>query len=388
MSESPKKGASPTDGVIARRLAIEALERVEVDGAYANLLVPKLLEESKLDERDRALVTQMIYGATRMKRSLDYLADRFIDRDDVDSRARAALRIGTYQLAYMRTPSHAAVDATVAATPKRARGFVNAVLRKVAKAGSADETQWPTDSIRLSYPDWLVKRLETDLGDRAHPVLAAMNEAATTHTRDDGYRQDVSSQAVASLVDVGAGALVYDLCAAPGGKATYIAGANEASTVIGSDLHEHRAGLVQTAALDTATTVHAVIADATKAPYRPQSADAVLIDAPCSGLGSLRRRADARWRIKPADIDNLAGLQFDLVAEAAQLVKPGGQVVFSICTLTKAESIAVDDRIAAELPQLEPQPLDGPWEQHGRGGRLLPDTFEGDGMAAFRYLAN
>ena len=154
MSETPEP--SKTNGVIARRLAIEALERIEVDGAYANLLAPRLLEKSDLDERDRAFVTQIVYGATRMKRSLDYLVDRFIDRDDVDSRARAALRVGAYQLAYLRTPSHAAVDATVAATPKRARGFVNAVLRKVAKAGSAEETSWPNDGLRLSYPDWLV----------------------------------------------------------------------------------------------------------------------------------------------------------------------------------------------------------------------------------------
>lgn len=379
--------SSPTNGVIARRLAIEALERIEVDGAYANLVSPKLLEESKLDERDRALVTQMIYGATRMKRSLDYLADRYIDRDDVDSRARAALRIGTYQLAYMRTPAHAAVDATVAAAPKRARGFINAVLRKVAKAGSAEETEWPTEAIRLSYPDWLVKRLEADLGDRAHPVMAEMNEAAITHTRDDGYRQDVASQEVASLVQVDPGGVVFDMCAAPGGKATFIAGANESSIVIGADLHVHRAGLVKEAAADTGTAVHALVADATNPPFRPHSADAVLIDAPCSGLGSLRRRADARWRIKPTDIDKLAGLQFDLVSQAAQLVKPGGQVVFSVCTLTNAESLAVDERIAAELPQLEPQPLTEPWESHGRGGRLLPDTFEGDGMAAFSYRA-
>ena len=246
---------SGTDGVVARRIAIEALERVEVDGAYANLLAPKLLEASELDERDRAFVTQMIYGATRMKRSLDYLVDRFIDRGDVDSRARAALRIGAYQLAYLRTPSHAAVDATVAASPKRVRGFVNAVLRKVAKAGSAEETEWPTDGIRLSYPDWLVKRLEADLGDRALPVLAAMNEAATTHVRADGYRQDLASQEVSSLVKVDPGSLVLDLCAAPGGKATYIAGANEGSVVIGSDLHAHRAGLVATAAVDTSTAV-------------------------------------------------------------------------------------------------------------------------------------
>ncbi len=378
---------SATDGVIARRLAIEALERVEVDGAYANLLAPKLLEESDLDERDRAFVTQMIYGATRMKRSLDYLCDRFIDRDDVDSRARAALRIGAYQLAYLRTPSHAAVDATVAATPKRARGFVNAVLRKVAKAGSAEETAWPTDAIRLSYPDWMVKRVLEDLGERSIGALEAMNEPATTHTRADGYRQDLASQQVASLVSVEPGAVVLDLCAAPGGKATYIANANEGAVVIGSDLHPHRAGLVQTAAEETGATVSALVADATNAPYRPRSADAVLIDAPCSGLGSLRRRPDARWRIKPDDITTLATLQFDLVAQARELVKPGGQVVFSVCTLTAAESTAIDERIAKELPQLEAQALPDPWESHGRGGRLLPDTFEGDGMAAFSYRA-
>ena len=375
---------SSNAGVAARRLAIEALERIEVDGAYANLLAPKLLAESDLDERDRAFATQLIYGATRMMRALDYLVDRFIDRDDVDSRARAALRIGAYQLAYLRTPSHAAVDSTVAATPKRARGFVNAVLRKVAKAGSAEETDWPTDAIRLSYPDWLVKRLEVDLGDRAHSVLAAMNEAAITHVRDDGYRQDLASQEVSSLIRVDGG-LVLDLCAAPGGKATFIAGANEGATVIGSDLHEHRAGLVQTAAVDTQTAVHALVADATNPPYRLAAAQAVLIDAPCSGLGSLRRRADARWRIKPSDIDNLANLQFDLIKAASELVEPGGQVLYSVCTLTTSESLAVDDRVAAELPQLVPEQLSEPWEPFGRGGRLLPDTFAGDGMAAFSY---
>ncbi len=383
MSETPEP--SKTNGVIARRLAIEALERIEVDGAYANLLAPRLLEESDLDERDRAFVTQIVYGATRMKRSLDYLVDRFIDRDDVDSRARAALRVGAYQLAYLRTPSHAAVDATVAATPKRARGFVNAVLRKVAKAGSAEETSWPNDGLRLSYPDWLVTRLDAELGERSHAVLAAMNEAATTHVRSDGYRQDLASQEVASLIEAPPGSVIYDLCAAPGGKATFISGANAGTVVIGSDLHEHRAGLVRTAADDTKTDVHALVADATRSPYRSASAKAVLIDAPCSGLGSLRRRPDARWRIKPTDIETLASLQFELISEAARLAVPGGLVVFSVCTLTAAESTAIDERVAAELPQLEPQPLPEPWEPYGRGGRLLPDTFEGDGMAAFNY---
>ena len=368
------------DGVAARRLAIEVLERVEKDGAYANLLLPKLLEESDLDARDRGFVTELTYGTTRMKRAVDFAADRFIDRDDVDSRARAALRVGAYQLLFMRVPAHAAVDATVAATPKRARGFVNAVLRKVSSAG---DPQWPTDGHRLSYPNWIVDRLQDDLGDRALAVLEAMNQPAVTHTRDDGYRQDLASQAVAALVEPKG--LILDLCAAPGGKATYIAGNGTEGHVVGSDLHPHRASLVSQAADDTGTTLSSVVADATHAPYRERCADAVLIDAPCSGLGSLRRRPDARWRITPADVDNLAGLQFALVEAASRLVKPGGQVVFSVCTLTAAESTAVDDRIAAELPKLEPQPLDGPWETHGRGGRLLPDTFEGDGMAAFVY---
>lgn len=370
----------PEDGVAARRLAIEVLERVEVDGAYANLLLPKLLEESPLDTRDRGFVTELTYGSTRMKRALDFAADRFIDRDDVDSRVRAAVRVGAYQLLFMRVPAHAAVDATVGATPKRGRGFVNAVLRKIAKGG---EPEWPTVGHRLSYPNWIVERLTEDLGDRAVAVLEAMNEAATTHTRPDGYRQDSASQAVAALVDPDG--LTLDLCAAPGGKATYVAGDSEKGHVVASDLHVHRAGLVATAAKETGNDLSSVVADATNPPYRESCADAVLVDAPCSGLGSLRRRPDARWRITPADVDNLAELQFDLVESASRLVKPGGQVVFSVCTLTAAESTAVDDRIAAELPQLVPEPLNDLWEPHGRGGRLLPDTFDGDGMAAFVY---
>lgn len=375
----PPVGAS-SDGIAVRRLAIEVLERVERDGAYANLLLPKLLAESDLDARDRGFVTELSYGSTRMKRALDFAADRFIDRDEVDSRVRAALRVGVYQLLFMRVPAHAAVDATVAATPKRGRGFVNAVLRKVSSGGAP---MWPTDGHRLSYPNWIVERLQTDLGERSTAVLEAMNQPAITYTREDGYRQDPASQAVAALVKPEG--LVLDLCAAPGGKATFVARAIETGHLVASDLHQHRAGLVATAAEQTGVGLSTVVADATNAPYRAACADAILIDAPCSGLGSLRRRPDARWRIKPSDVDNLAGLQFALVESAAQLVKPGGQIVFSVCTLTAAESTAVDERIAAELQHLAPRALAGPWEQHGRGGRLLPDEFEGDGMAAFVY---
>lgn len=372
-------------GADARRLAIDALVRIDEGGAYANLLLPNLLEESALEQRDRGFVTELVYGSTRMRRALDFVVDRFIVRDDIEPRVRAALRLGAYQLVFLRTPAHAAVDATVAATPKRARGFVNAILRKVAAAG---DVAWPNDAIRLSYPTWMVDRLTEDLGARAIPVLEAMNSAATVHTRDDGYRQDPASQAVAQLVDGGEGNLVLDMCAAPGGKATHIA--SRGAWVVGADLHEHRAGLIVDASTLTGAAVEAVVADGLHAPFHPRTFDAVLIDAPCSGLGSLRRRADARWRMEPESVDALADLQFALLASAAELVKPHGQVVFSTCTLTNAESVDVDERVAMELPQLAAAPLDEwagevAWEPHGRGGRLLPDTFAGDGMSAFVY---
>ena len=111
---------SDESGVATRRLAIEAIERILVSGAYANLLVPSLLADSGLETRDRGFVTELVYGTTRMRRAVDFLVDRFIDRPDVEPRVRAALQVGAYQLAFLETPPHAAVDATVAATPKRA----------------------------------------------------------------------------------------------------------------------------------------------------------------------------------------------------------------------------------------------------------------------------
>ena len=366
-------------GVESRRLAIAALVRIDAEAAYANLVLPHLLERSSLDQRDRGFVTELVYGATRMRRAVDYLADRFVERGDVDASTRAALRIGAYQLHFLGTPPHAAVDATVAAAPKRARGFVNAILRRVADS----TVTWPSDAIRLSYPDWIVSRLQDDLGERAVAVLETMNEPAEVHVRSDGYRQDLSSQQVVELV--GPARRVLDVCAGPGGKATAIA--HQADFVVGTDPHTHRARLVRAAAEATGTDVHVVVADGTRPPFAGAGLDAVLVDAPCSGLGSLRRRPDARWRIAADDVDRLADLQFRLVEQSARLIRPGGRLVFSVCTLTDAESTRVDAEVARRLPQLAPVPevFSEPWEPHGRGGRLLPDAFAGDGMAAFVY---
>ncbi len=379
---NPADAAGRTAGAAARRVALGVLARIEDDRAYANLVLGPELDRSGLELRDRALVTDLVYGTVRRRRSLDHLVDRFLTSPPPPA-ARRALRIGAYQLALRDDiPDHAAVSATVEATPKRFRGLVNAVLRKVATA----PVSYPDTATELSYPDWILELLTRDHGAvRARAVLAAMNEPAPVMTRADGYVQDRASQWVVDAVDAGPGELVADLCAAPGGKATGLAAAG--ATVVASDLRAGRVSLIADNATRLgASGVLALVADATAPPLRPASCDRVLLDAPCSGLGVLRRRADARWRLDPGAVGRLAALQRDLVVAASDLVRPGGVLVLSVCTLDRDETIGVDDHLAAIRPGLEPIPPPGePWEPWGRGAILMPDRCDADGMALFRY---
>jgi 16S rRNA (cytosine967-C5)-methyltransferase len=225
-----------------------------------------------------------------------------------------------------------------------------------------------------------------------------MNEPAAMSIRPDGYVQDLASQQVAAIVDARAGDLIADLCAAPGGKATYLAygpggpGAVTASPgrvasgsvlVVAADIDPARAGMIASNAdrLGLAN-VATIAADSCQPPLRPGVVDRVLIDAPCSGLGVLRRRPDARWRVTPEDIPRLAALQRRLLAAGIQLVKPGGLLVYSVCTLTLAETAGIDRWLAAAFPSAQPlmAPLGEGWEWIGRGARLLPQAAGTDGM--------
>jgi 16S rRNA (cytosine967-C5)-methyltransferase len=370
------------DGVAARRTALEALARIEDDGAYANLALPAVLERATLDERDRGFVTDLVYGSVRMRRACDFLVDRFLSSDPPPA-ARRVLRLGAYQLAFRDDlPDYAVVSATVAAAPKRFRGLANAVLRRVASA----PVEFPDDATRLSYPDWIVERLVTDLGaDDALGALEAMDRPPVVHRRADGYVQDLASQWVAELAGATPGDRVADLCAAPGGKATAMAQAG--ATVVAADLRPARVGLVASNAASLGTAdVLPVVADARRPPLRPRSFDVVLLDAPCSGLGVLRRRPDARWRVDPDAPERLGALAVELVDAAVELVRPGGLLAFSVCTLTAAESLAVDDHLARARPELEPlDPPPSPWRPWGRGALLLPQAADTDGMCLFRY---
>ena len=379
-TSSPRTRRSAPADVLstARRTALEVLVRVDADGAYADVALPAALSESSLDRRDRAMVTELVYGVTRRRRALDWALDAFLVTPPPPP-ARAALRMGAYQLLEMGTPPHAAVSATVSVVPRRFQGLVNAVLRRVADVGPP---QWPDEPTRLSYPDWIFDTLTTDLGlDAAVDAMQAMNGPATTHRRFDGYVQDVSSQLVVNSIDTADGDLVADLCAAPGGKATALAGSG--AVVAAVDMHPGRVRLIlQNRARLGAASMNVLIGDGRRPPLRSDSFDVVLVDAPCSGLGALRRRPDARWRIEQASVERLAALQGELLAAGVDLLRPGGVLVYSVCTLTAAETLAVAARASLDNRlEILPPPA-APWQGHGTGAMLLPGA-DFDGMALF-----
>lgn len=360
-------------------MAHQALLRID-DGARANDVVAEALGASRLAERDRAFVTELVYGTTRMRRACHFLVERFVVRP-LDPPTLVALHLGAYQLHFLHTPAHAAVSATVEVAPRRSRGLVNAVLRRVAGAPVA----WPDEATRLSYPDWIVERLVADLGAvDASAALEHMNLPPSTAIRDDGYPQGVASQWVVDAVGARPGERVADLCAAPGGKASGLA--RSGAAVYASDVDPARtttaARLVR--ALEAPSVVLAV-ADGRRPPWRPASLARVLVDAPCSGLGVLHRRPDARWRRRPEDVPRLVELQRQLLDAAVMLLAPGATLVYSVCTLSAEETLGIDGWLASAHPRLAALPPPGPpWRPHGRGALLLPQAAGTDGMALLR----
>ena len=419
----------------SREVALAALVRVE-DGAYSNLVLPTLLRDSGLDERDRAFATDLVYGTIRQQRALDQLLERVTDRplDALDPPTRAAVRLGAYQL-LADVPAHAAVGETVTAAPRRARPYVNAVLRALARLGPP--WPWPEGDdtaalgVRLSYPDWIVNELVTTYGwADAHATLAIGNEPPAVAIRVDTRRadrdeiagelraaeaevspgaladgallvrgigdpaavpavadgratpQDEASQAVVEVLDPQPGDTVMDVAAAPGGKATAIGERIAEGRVVACDVQPTRIRRV-TAARDRLRLDHmfAVVADGRNLPLRDGSGDRVLVDAPCTGLGVLRRRAELRWRIRAEEVPRLVELQRALLRAAARAVRPDGVVVYSVCTLTEAETTGVDAWAEHALPELVADPAPGsPWRRRGRGALLLPHDVGTDGM--------
>ncbi|HEV3451921.1 MAG TPA: transcription antitermination factor NusB [Acidimicrobiia bacterium] len=412
----------------ARAVARDVLVRVD-GGAYSNLVLPAALRRTDLDARDRAFATDLVYGTLRARRRVDAVLAPHTRRplDDVDPPVRALLRLGAYQLLSGVAP-HAAVGETVAAAPGRARGYVNAVLRAVAAAPPPAPASFAE---ALSYPDWIVARLTADLGEPdARAALAAQNEAPLVWLRPNRARtdpddlaaelaaggatvtrgglvpdavavrgagdpaalpavregratpQDQASQTVVAMVEAQPGDRVLDVAAAPGGKATGLGERVGAGVVVAVDRHPGRLGQVGPAARRLGLpAVRPVLADGRALPVAPATIDRALVDAPCSGLGVLRRRPEARWRTE-APAAALTELQAALVLAAAAAVRPGGRLVYSVCTLTAAETVGVAARVLDALGGAVRvvEPPGPPWRPAGPGALLLPQDADTDGM--------
>ena len=372
----------------ARGVALKSLIEVD-DGGRANVVVPRLLSDSRLSDRDRNLVTELVYGTSRMQRACDWVSKRYV-RGTIDHQVRAAIRMGVYQLIWTRIPAHAAVAATVEEVEGPGRSVVNAVLRRCAEALDKEAVVWPDPATELSYPDWIVAKLGRDLGpEAALRALETMNLPASATVREDGYVQDRASQMVASHVaglvtsrGSGQGPFrLLDMCAAPGGKATALAAAG-IDLVVAADISAPRAKVIaRNAARLGAAGVAVAVADGAAPPWPEAAFDGVLLDAPCSGLGVLRRRPDARWRIKPADVARLAALQKQLLSAALPLVRRGGVLAYSVCTLTLEETGGIDRWLMATAKDFDPiPPPASPWAAAGRGALLLPQSEGTDGM--------
>jgi len=366
-----------------RRVALTLLRRIEDEGAFANLVVPSTLDRSDLSRSNRAMVTDLVYGTTRLRRACDALVDRHISSPP-DAATRRILRLGAYQWGWGGVPAHAAVHETVSLAPRRVRGFVNAILRRTVEGPPPSELKWPSLASQLSVPDWIYDLYVDEVGaEAAVASLARMNVPPAPVVRDDGYVQDRASTWVAAAVGAQPGELILDLCAAPGGKATALAAAG--ATVVAADLRTQRAGLIAENAQRlgfSSDQLSVIAADGTLPPFAESQFDAVLLDAPCSGLGALRRRPDSRWRVEPRDVDVLSSLQQALIDSATTLVKPGGRFVYSVCTINASESI---DHGMPSGWEVDDAPPEGQWQRFGHGWRVLPHDADTDGMVLMRY---
>ncbi len=361
-----------------RRISLKVLLRIE-QGAFANLVLRSILQSTKSNPKQAGLITELVYGTTRMRRSCDYVIDLFVTKLPIENLARVALRLGVYQILFTDIPPHAAVSETVEVVPKRLKGLVNAVLRKVSLSGPI---LWPSEAVALSYPDWIINKTIKDLGKQdALAALEYMNKPAKATIRFDGYAQDKSSQLVSEILPNLEGDIL-DLCAAPGGKTTYLATKFPSKNLVATDLHFHRVKLIQSniSSLDL-TNIYTLVCDSTNSPFASGSFSNVLIDAPCSGFGVLGKRADARWRIEEKDIDDLVDLQKNLLIEAIRLTKPGGNIIYSVCTFSREETIEIDRWLEQFYPNLFAKfPVGSPWKKLGRGGVILPHDQDNDGM--------
>ena len=390
--------AKPDSVSPARRTAYEIIRRVE-DGAFASVLLAS--KEESLSPADRALTHELVLGVLRNQLWLDRLTNHYSNRksEQLDMEVRVILRLGLYQLRFLsRVPQSAAVNESVnlagVARKRSAGGFINAVLRKAALDTSydpANDINEPVErlAVETSHPTWLIERWTREFGfEETHNFARANNQSApvafrVVHNRanetdvlkalrESGaeivpssitpgalritgstrrltelasagqiYIQDEASQLLTKVLDPQPGERLLDLCAAPGSKTTHIADlTSDSAFIVAGDLHHHRLRTLKSSSvLQGFRSVNCLTLDGLHHLPLPENYfDRVLIDAPCSGTGTLRRNPEIRWRISTGDIEDLAARQTKLLINAARTVKTGGRLVYSTCSVEVEEN--------------------------------------------------
>jgi 16S rRNA (cytosine967-C5)-methyltransferase len=400
-------GVSP-----GRAVALAVLRRVST-GAYADRALQGEARSARLDPRDRALAHRLSFGAVQMRRTLDTLLDESLERPDVEAGVRDVLRLGAYEIVFCDgSPARAVVDQSVrlayglggdARRSKGRAGLVNAVLRRVSEDGreridALDDHTPVAAAQKHSYPDWIAEELFATLGpDRARAEMAAANLPAESAIRwnplrgprqsleaelpegwhrdpaiDEAYvipgafaledsevwaqgrgmGQSRASMLPARVLDPQPRERILDLCAAPGAKATHLAAlTRNGARITAVELHAARAATLRDMVSRMGALVEVVEGDAATVPLDGPY-DAVLVDPPCTGTGVLGIRPDARWRRRHESLAPVVELQTAILRRALELVKPGGRVVYSTCSLLAAENENVVRAVGAQVEDL------------------------------------
>lgn len=402
----------------ARTAAFDVLSRIETERAFSSILLPEY--EAGLSPPDRGLCHQLTLGVLRTKFLLDRLIDQMTGGRKLDASVRTSLRLGLYQLRFLdRIPSHSAVNESVnlvqRARKTSAKSFVNAILRRAAREPAIPAFRDRLDrlSTETSHPKWLLEKWIGDHGsDMATAIATANNdqaavafrftakakdrkplagsrpsesveggflvetltaEIADAADRGEIYFQDEGSQLVGKCIHLDSGGAFLDVCAAPGSKATLVASTVEAgATVVAGELHEHRAKfLLENCRRQWLERVNVVRYDAEKPlPFADGVFDRVLVDAPCSGTGTIRNNPEIRYFLEPEDIGELSGKQLRILTNASKLVKRGSLLLYSTCSLEPEEN----ERVVKEF-------LSGTSEFAVEAPKVPEDFVTNDGFA-------
>jgi len=329
---------------------------VETGGYASDLLLRKT---GDLDSRDAGLTGEIVFGCLRRQAQLDYLIG-LQAKGKLDVEVRIALRMGVYQIRNLdRVPRHAAVNESVElikrSSKRSAAPLVNAVLRKMDR----EPVAWPDRATALSKPQWLLDSWDRQFGvETATEIAEAFLEPPETYVASTGRIQDIGAQSIVPLLDLKPGLSFLDLCAAPGNKTAQAI--EMGAEAVACDLHLHRLQALQE------LNCHRVVLDGTQPLPFSGTFDRILVDAPCSGTGTLRRNPEIAWRVKPSDVAELQEIQVKLLSNAIANLKPGGVLVYSTCSLEEEEN----QNVIARVP--------GRWSIEQR----IPGQQAGDGFFA------